>query len=92
MQCFFIGASLFTEPFAVVNECRFPHLNDCHQNAECIDKEDGYECKCHQGFMDMKPERPGRLCKQMVDECAKPNLNRLLICDGRCVHRVCGLI
>lgn len=33
---------------AVVNECQFPHLNDCHQHALCRDLEEGYECKCHQ--------------------------------------------
>uniref|UniRef100_A0A1I7XAE8 EGF-like domain-containing protein n=1 Tax=Heterorhabditis bacteriophora TaxID=37862 RepID=A0A1I7XAE8_HETBA len=31
--------------FLVVNECQFPHLNDCHQNAQCIDIEEGYECR-----------------------------------------------
>lgn len=51
------------------------HLNDCHQNAVCIDKEDGYECKCNHGYMDRKPERPGRLCKKMIDECARTELN-----------------
>lgn len=61
--------------FAVVNECQYPHLNDCHQNAQCIDLEDGYQCRCNQGFKDLRVERPGRLCKQMVNECARPELN-----------------
>lgn len=62
-----------------INECKLPHLNDCHQNAVCIDKEDGYECKCNHGFLDRKPERPGRLCKKMINECSKKELNRFLI-------------
>jgi len=29
-----------------VNECAFPQLNDCSTNARCLDKEEGFECKC----------------------------------------------
>lgn len=79
-KCIFC-CELETRAFSIIdildiNECQFPHLNDCHQNAECIDKEDGYECKCYQGFKDGSPDRPGRLCKQMINECAKSSLNR----------------
>ncbi|KAF7632829.1 hypothetical protein Mgra_00007760 [Meloidogyne graminicola] len=59
----------------LVNECQFPHLNDCHLHAECIDLEDGFQCRCKQGFNDLRSERPGRLCKQMIDECARSELN-----------------
>lgn len=60
---------------SVVNECQLPHLNDCHQNANCTDLEDGYECKCREGFEDRSPGRPGRVCQQKVNECENPALN-----------------
>jgi len=37
--------------------------------------QDGYQCRCVAGFKDLRPESPGRLCKQMVDECARAELN-----------------
>ncbi|KAK5984032.1 hypothetical protein GCK32_012564, partial [Trichostrongylus colubriformis] len=69
---------------SVVNECQFPHLNDCHQHAQCIDQEEGYECRCNHGFMDRSHGRPGRICKQLIDECAVPGMNS---CDrnARCI-------
>uniref|UniRef100_A0A914WTS8 EGF-like domain-containing protein n=1 Tax=Plectus sambesii TaxID=2011161 RepID=A0A914WTS8_9BILA len=59
----------------LVNECQFPHLNDCHQNANCTDLEEGYQCKCQEGFEDRSPSRPGRVCQQKVNECENPALN-----------------
>lgn len=43
----------------------------------------GYQCKCNQGFKDISPGEPGRLCQQMVNECSRPDLNS---CDknARC--------
>ena len=31
---------------ALINECANPLLNNCSRFAECVDKEDGYECRC----------------------------------------------
>lgn len=68
----------------MTDECKFPHLNDCHLNAQCIEQDEGYDCRCNQGFKDMRPDHPGRVCQQMINECASPNLNS---CDknAKCV-------
>lgn len=36
--------------------------NECQNNADCVDKIDGYECIC-------KPGWKGRYCNEDVDEC-----------------------
>ncbi len=47
----------------MINECLFPQMNDCHPSAECIDKPDGFTCKCRPGFKEVS-QQPGRDCKQ----------------------------
>lgn len=50
---------------AVINECLFPQLHDCSQNALCKDTLEGYECECRANFRDKSPDRsrPGRICQ-----------------------------
>ncbi|VBB35134.1 unnamed protein product, partial [Acanthocheilonema viteae] len=45
------------------NECTNPHLNNCSRFADCIDREDGYECVCKAGYLDRNPAEPGTDCK-----------------------------
>ncbi|KHJ44769.1 EGF-like domain protein [Trichuris suis] len=62
----------------LVNECEYEHLNDCHQEAECTDLEDGYQCRCKPGFVDISANAglaSGRACHKPTDECADPTLN-----------------
>lgn len=59
--------------FTVINECEQPKLNDCHQHAECIDTEAGYDCKCIPPYKDEKPELPGRICT--FNECSDSSMN-----------------
>lgn len=33
-----------------MNECLSAALNDCHMFADCYDEQDGYSCKCRQGY------------------------------------------
>lgn len=49
----------------LVNECLDPKLNDCNQNATCIDTAEAYVCICKPGFDDMDEfGRPGRRCQE----------------------------
>lgn len=59
----------------VIPECDNPTLNDCDSpdRAICTDTDDGYICRCRQGFLDISPNiatKPGRLCKPLQNECA----------------------
>lgn len=59
--------------FAVRNECSDRRLHDCHQDADCFDSLDGYQCICRPGFVDVSPgPDAGRVCRQKVDECLAP--------------------
>ncbi|TKR77104.1 hypothetical protein L596_018138 [Steinernema carpocapsae] len=61
--------------FALINECRNPHLNNCSRFADCIDKEEGYECKCKADYHDNDSVNPGTNCTFIIDECQSENLN-----------------
>lgn len=65
---------------------QFVHLNDCSPNAQCHDLDEGFSCKCNAGFKDMNPQRPGRICKRLINECSDARLNS---CDKNaiCIDR-----
>ncbi|KAK6027850.1 EGF-like domain protein, partial [Ostertagia ostertagi] len=49
---------------------------DCDPNAVCLNVFDSYSCQCRPGYIDMSPDperRPGRRCKELVNECATTN-------------------
>uniref|UniRef100_A0A7E4VNX4 Transmembrane cell adhesion receptor mua-3 n=1 Tax=Panagrellus redivivus TaxID=6233 RepID=A0A7E4VNX4_PANRE len=59
----------------LIPECDNPTLNDCDSpdRAICTDTDEGYLCRCRQGFLDISPHiqtKPGRLCKALENECA----------------------
>ncbi|KAK6041233.1 EGF-like domain protein [Cooperia oncophora] len=57
----------------LVNECSSPRLNDCDQNAICVDTVEAYTCICRPGFTDMDEFRnPGRRChkEKTNDRCS----------------------
>uniref|UniRef100_A0A1I7VU29 Transmembrane matrix receptor MUP-4 n=1 Tax=Loa loa TaxID=7209 RepID=A0A1I7VU29_LOALO len=59
----------------VINECSEQRLNDCHENAICIDQIEGYTCRCLNGFADVSEDvekKPGRICQKEVNECIDP--------------------
>uniref|UniRef100_A0A915AKQ6 Transmembrane cell adhesion receptor mua-3 n=1 Tax=Parascaris univalens TaxID=6257 RepID=A0A915AKQ6_PARUN len=59
----------------LIDECGEQRLNDCHENAKCIDQTEGYLCECLPGFADVSEDpvkKPGRICQPKVDECAEP--------------------
>ncbi|VDN06501.1 unnamed protein product [Thelazia callipaeda] len=60
----------------IINECTQPRLNDCHENARCIDQIEGYTCECESGYADVSENpkgKPGRICLQKINECADPS-------------------
>ncbi|KHN76197.1 Transmembrane cell adhesion receptor mua-3 [Toxocara canis] len=58
----------------VINECEDRRLNDCAENADCIDQADGYTCRCRNGYADVSPPGvKGRICRERVNECSNPS-------------------
>ncbi|KAL3070193.1 hypothetical protein niasHT_039386 [Heterodera trifolii] len=56
-----------------INECDDARLNECSEDAECIDQAEAYTCKCKSGFADISPQgKPGTLCRRRINECAQP--------------------
>lgn len=56
----------------LVNECTSSSLNDCHKDANCRDRVDGYTCVCKPGFKDTDAtgQNPGRNCvKESRNPC-----------------------
>ena len=45
-----------------MNECSDPSLNDCHDNAICIDIPGSYVCECLEGY-----EGNGTFCESMFE-------------------------
>ncbi|NWV60900.1 UROL1 protein, partial [Malurus elegans] len=45
------------------NSCQ-PGLNDCNQHAACTAEGATYTCQCKEGFTDMSPQVPGKVCQQ----------------------------
>lgn len=51
----------------MINECEDPKLNDCDENATCMDNDLSFECLCREGFIDASPkprEKPGIKCQK----------------------------
>lgn len=46
-----------------VNECLSPATNTCPPEAVCTDTFEGYTCACKPGFVDKRPDEPGRHCE-----------------------------
>uniref|UniRef100_F1KPJ6 Transmembrane cell adhesion receptor mua-3 n=1 Tax=Ascaris suum TaxID=6253 RepID=F1KPJ6_ASCSU len=69
----------------VINECEDRRLNDCAENADCIDQAEGYTCRCRSGFADVSPPGTlGRICRERVNECANPSKYNV-DCDANAV-------
>ena len=48
-------------PFSDIDECADDSLNDCHENATCVDNDGSYECHCPDGFIG-----DGRTCSPLA--------------------------
>ncbi|VDP44535.1 unnamed protein product [Soboliphyme baturini] len=58
--------------------CLDSSRNDCHRLAICIERgNDEYECRCRDGYVDVSKDKdyPGRICREIVNECQNPSLN-----------------
>ena len=62
---------------ADVDECALG-LHNCSAAAVCINKRNGYECRCPEGYSDGNPSEPGRICAALL--CG--------LCNGHgdCIH------
>lgn len=45
-----------------VNECLTPSLHNCSRFADCTDLDEGYLCRCREGYHDENPAKPGTVC------------------------------
>ena len=52
--------------------------HDCSPNAECIDQQVGFTCRCKGGFRDTVPTRPGRVCEQSLLFSQKYNITIII--------------
>jgi Calcium-binding EGF domain/EB module len=51
-----------------IDECKDYKDNKCDKNAECINTEGTYECRCKDGYDNANSTIPGRQCQQ-INEC-----------------------
>ena len=59
-----------------MDECTESHLNDCHENATCIDSLASFTCQCKDGFFDTDLENPGRNCIIIPPCCKKLRISK----------------
>ncbi|CAD5233599.1 unnamed protein product [Bursaphelenchus xylophilus] len=66
------------------NECASPETNTCDQNADCVDRPDGYTCQCYDGYVDVSSlagKQPGRICTVQTT-CPKQTTDLIFLVDG----------
>jgi len=74
------------EALTDVDECGSNDLNDCGAGAVCVNSIGSYRCTCVDGFADLQPQLPGRVCSAELKDCD--------FCSGRgtCVRESNGNI
>ena len=74
------------EALTDVDECSSNELNDCGAGAVCVNSVGSYRCACVDGFADLQPTLPGRVCSAELKDCD--------FCSGRgtCVRLVSLII
>ncbi|VDL81624.1 unnamed protein product [Nippostrongylus brasiliensis] len=57
--------------------CLDDSKHDCHVAAVCeeVDGPEKYTCKCRDGYVDANREKPGRQCRELINECLDSSLN-----------------
>ncbi|CAK8681547.1 unnamed protein product [Clavelina lepadiformis] len=71
-----------------VDECSTAGTNDCSFHARCINIDGGFTCSCNEGFQDVSPNRPGRLCENFCDSAKCLNGGECYV-DGNSTHCRC---
>lgn len=62
----------------VFEACSEEQANDCDATAICSNVFDSFQCQCRPGYLDVSPNpvlAPGRVCKELVNECANRATN-----------------
>ena len=85
------------EALTDLDECSSNELNDCGAGAVCVNSIGSYRCTCVDGFADLQPSLPGRVCSAELRNCDLCNQrgdciresNGNIIC--RCAKRYLGL-
>lgn len=57
------------EALTDVDECSSNDLNDCGAGAVCVNSVGSYRCMCVDGFADLQPSLPGRVCSAELKNC-----------------------
>lgn len=68
--------------------CEDTTLNDCSAYSTCTDEQDGYSCKCLNGFIDASPNKklfPGRVCNKPTNISMPPDTFPRM--DDLCDHQ-----
>ncbi|KAI6183966.1 hypothetical protein M3Y97_00545400 [Aphelenchoides bicaudatus] len=66
------------------NECLDQRLNTCDENADCLDTNDGYNCLCYPGYIDVSSSAnlpAGRVCT-IATSCTKQKTDLMFLVDG----------
>ncbi|XP_017485073.1 PREDICTED: mucin-12-like [Rhagoletis zephyria] len=63
------------EDVADFDECSSEEYNDCASSARCINELGTYKCECLNGYPDLDPGNPGRMCSSEIKACE--------FCNGR---------
>ncbi|XP_071489355.1 hyalin-like [Diadema antillarum] len=67
------GHCQFTVTIEDFNECSNAS-HDCHDNARCINAQGNFTCECNDGYTDLRPSHPGRLCEASQSKPTLPGL------------------
>ncbi|GIX85666.1 uncharacterized protein CEXT_175881 [Caerostris extrusa] len=51
------------------DECYDDTFNDCSRSSICINLPGSYTCECKEGYQDLEPLLPGRICSGEVKDC-----------------------
>ena len=57
------------EALTDLDECSSNELNDCGAGAVCVNSIGSYRCTCVDGFADLQPSLPGRVCSAELRNC-----------------------
>lgn len=57
------------EDVADFDECKSEQFNDCAASAICINEPGSYRCECKNGYPDLDPSFPGRVCAAEIKAC-----------------------
>ncbi|XP_071477944.1 hyalin-like, partial [Diadema antillarum] len=60
-----VGSCQFVITVLDLDECANASYY-CHENAQCINSKGNFTCRCNDGFEDLDPSYPGRLCEDVT--------------------------